>query len=194
MATETIEATTGGMPGEGGMPEQAAAQQTQQDGTGERPGDGGKPPQAEDTTALRESLRKEREARSTAEKRLKAIEDKDLPEAERVKRERDEVSRDRDNWRTKAHKANVALEAASLGFANPRLAYAALVEFDMIELDRDGIPTGVESALKKLLRENPGLASTASRASGEADQGAKGGARKTGTFNDTIREAFGRGR
>lgn len=189
------DATTGGKPGEGGMPEQVAtAQQTQPDGAGGKPGDGGKPEQAEDTTALREALRKEREGRTAAEQRLKAIQDKDLPEAERTKRERDQAVTERDDWKTKYLKTSVGLEAAALGFANPRIAYAMLSELGLLEVDRDGIPINVESGLKKLLRDNPGMATSTARATGSAEGGVRGGSSSGGNdMNSLIRRAAGRG-
>jgi hypothetical protein len=182
-------ATTGGMPGVGGMPPQAAEQQTQQDGTGARPEDGGKP---DDAAELREALRKEREIRATAEKRLKAIEEKDLPEAERTKRDLERTTQERDGWRSKAHKADVAWQAAQVGFANPRLAYAALVEFDMLELNADGDPVNVDTALKRLLKDNPGLASAAARPTGDIGQGTRSAAPAGDDMNRLIRRAAGR--
>lgn len=149
---------------------------------------------AEPETISLEAARKLRSENQSLRERLKAIEDKDLPEAERTKRERDEAVRERDAARVEVRKRDVMLEAAALGFSNPRLAYAAVVEMGLLELDRDGYPTNTEAALKKLLRDNPNLASTTARASGSAEGGVRGtGKAGTTDMNAMIRQAAGRG-
>lgn len=144
-----------------------------------------------ETISLDEARKLRSEAKSLRE-RLKAIEEKDIPEAERIKRDRDEAVKDRDAARAEVRKRDVMLEAATLGFSNPRLAYAAVVEMGLLELDRDGIPTNTEAALKRLLRDNPNLASTTARASGSAEGGVRGTARTGNDMNTLIRQASGR--
>jgi hypothetical protein len=188
------DATTGGMPAPGGKPDEAASTQTTEStGAAVTAGEGEKPKHTEDTTALKSALQRERDARSAAEAQLKAIRDKDLPEGERAKRDLEAATQETGVWKGKYLKSAVGLAAASLGFANPNLADALLVDTEgPIAVDDNGEPTGIETGLRKLLRENPGLASATVRATGTIDGGVRGTARTGGTdMNALIRGARG---
>ncbi len=196
MTNDAANAATGGTPGDGGIPAQAAAQQAQQQtGTGATPGDGGTPAHPEDTTNLRGALQKERERAEAAEKRLKELTEKDLPEAERTKRRLDELETTNrtlvQQLQTERIQSAVIAAATRLGFADPADAYS-LLPADAIELE-DGKPKGVDKALKELLTRKHYLASSSARASGSVDQGAKGGSKTDNDFNAMIRRAAGRG-
>lgn len=180
----------GATPGTGAKPGQADA------GTDDKAK--GTTPAADDaamsTDAGREALRKERERADTAERALKALQDKDLPEAERVKRERDELRTTNaglvaENKRLTTANA-VLSKASTLGFADPADAVAFIQASDV-----DGTDTkAVEAALADLLKRKPYLASAAARpAPGGADLGNKGQPPRAGDMNDALRRAAGMG-
>ena len=166
-------ATTGETPGAGETPAAVA----QGNGQGETPVTGSATqPNPDETNGLQSALRKERERAEIAERELKALRTKDLPEAERMKAELQTAHDALAAANVRARKSEVMAEAGALGFANPRIAYATLVELDMLELDKDGQPVNVEQALRKLLRQEPGLARASAVASGSAEGGVRGSA------------------
>lgn len=195
MADDAATAATGGSPGKGGTPDQAtsAQQAQQQDGTGGTPGQGGTPGHADDYTELRESIRKERELREAAEKRLKAIEEKDLPEAERTAKRLSELevsnaelNRQLQQERTRSR---VTAAAQRLGFADPDDAMSLIDAEDLVI--EDGYPKNTDKVLKDLLAKKPYLASSTARATGSAEGGVRGGGR-TSDMNQLLRQAAGR--
>ena len=151
------------------------------------------------TDAGRAAIDKERDARKAADKRakdlearLKAIEDKDLPEADRTAKERDALKTDNERLTGELRQerlTNAVIMAASrLGFADP----ADAVRLVDVEYDDDDRPKDVDAKLAALLKAKPYLASAAARTSGSADPGNAGGA-STGTdFNADIRRAAGK--
>lgn len=183
---------------DGGKPDDATQTPATGDGgnaaTGTTAGDDGL------TDAGRSAIDKEREARKVAEKnakelgaRLKAIEDKDLPEAERVVKERDTLKSDNERLtgelRQERLTTAVVMAASRLGFADP----ADAVRLVDVEFDDDDKPKDVDAKLAALLKAKPYLASAAARTSGSADPGNAGGASTGNDFNSEIRRAAGKG-
>lgn len=176
--------TTGATPGSGATP----------DRVDDKTPAAGATPAADDamaTDAGREALRREREARLEAERELKALRDKDLPEAERTRRERDELKQvniglQAENKRLQT--ANTVLTLATkMGFADPGDAVA-------FATDVDGSDTrAVEARLAAILKDKPYLASAAARpVPGGADLGRQGQPPAAGkNMNDLIRQSLG---
>lgn len=195
MPDDATTAATGGSPGKGGMPDQAtpaqqAQQQTATDGTS---GQGGTPSQPDQYAELRESIRKERELREAAEKRLKAIEEKDLPEAERAARRLAEMEKSNadlvSQLQQERTRSRVVSAAQRLGFADPEDAMS-LIDTGDLEIV-DGYPKNTDKVLKDLLAKKPYLASSTARATGSAEGGVRGGGRTT-DMNQLLRQAAGR--
>jgi lysyl-tRNA synthetase class II len=195
MPDDATNAATGGSPGKGGMPDQAtpaqqAQQQTATDGTS---GQGGTPSQPDQYAELRESIRKERELREAAEKRLKAIEEKDLPEAERAARRLAEMEQSNadlvSQLQQERTRSRVVSAAQRLGFADPEDAMS-LIDTGDLEIV-DGYPKNTDKVLKDLLAKKPYLASSTARATGSAEGGVRGGGRTT-DMNQLLRQAAGR--
>lgn len=198
------EQATGGTPGAGGTPAQANGQDGQQPTPEPRRDAGGTPGSGEgqdELAGLRSALKAERDARREAEKqaaetsaRIKALETRDLPEAERDKRElaelRERVKAQETRERHLVLRSAVTTQAARLGFADPVDAFR-LLDTDDIEFGKDGEPKDVDKRLADLLRAKPYLASAAARPTGSADGGQRG-AVQTNDMNAAIRRAAGR--
>lgn len=204
-------AATGGTPGAGGTPSQPTTDKTTAPGNaggaqtgaqpqGGKPSEGqqaGQPDEGQDNySELREALSKERANSKELAKRLKVIEEKDLPEAERTAKAQAETKAENESLRRelgqlRAQQA-VFAEASKLGFADPMDAYR-LIDID---LDDDGKPKAVTAQLTKLLESKPYLKSGQARATsgGSADAGNANGQPSGGnSMNDLIRQAAGRG-
>lgn len=132
---------------------------------------------------------------------LKAIKDKDLPEAARqaeAVKEAEDRAEKAEAQLQKASIRTVALEEATkLGFRNPALAYR-LIDGDEVDWDDDR-PVNVKSLLKKLLEDDPYLKGRAKRNEEDEDDGedadaGRGRGRKSKGFdmNAEIRSAAGR--
>lgn len=198
------EQAAGGTPGAGGTPAQANGQDGQPQPTPDPKRDAGGTGQGDgqdELAGLRSALRAERDARREADRqagelagRIKALETKDLPEAERDKRElaelRERVKAQETRERTLILRAAVTTTAARLGFADPVDAYR-LLDTDEIEFDKSGEPKDVDKRLADLLRSKPYLASAAARPTGSADGGQRG-ATLANDMNAAIRRAAGR--
>jgi hypothetical protein len=147
------------------------------------------------------AIERERELRKASEKtakelaaRIKAIEEKDLPEHEKVTRERDTLRGDNDRLMSELRQErlnnSVIASASRLGFADP----ADAVRLIDVEFDDDGRPKDVDTKLAALLKAKPYLASAMARPSGSADGGNNGGQPSGGAdMNQLIRQAVGRG-
>lgn len=188
-------AAAGGTPGTGGMPGQAgdgkddAAGAAAQGGT---PAGDGTPPAADDTTGLRKALAAERDAKEELARQLKALTDKDLPEAERTKRERDDLRTQNAGLQAEVKRLTTAnavmAQATKLGFADPADAVAFVNAADVDGSDAKA----VEAKLQDLLKTKPYLASAAARpVPGGADLGNKGQPPKAVDMNDAMRRAVG---
>lgn len=180
---------------DGGKPDDANAPATGDDAaTGTTATDDGL------TDAGREAIKREREAAKAAKAearelaaRIKALEEKDLPEAERTAKERDDLKSTNERLTAELRQERltnaVITAAARLGFADP----ADAVRLIDVEYDDDDRPRDVDNKLAALLKAKPYLASAAARPSGSAD-GGNAGAASTGTdFNAVIRQAAGKG-
>jgi hypothetical protein len=204
-------AAPGGTPGSGGTPEQpakgtgtekangAAGAAAEAEKAGGKPADGqpdGQDGKGDDYAELRASLDKERADRKELAKQLKQLQDKDLPEAERVAREQAETKAENDTLKAELKRLRgqqaVFAEASKLGYADPMDAFR-LIE---LETDDDGNPKNVTAQLTKLLESKPYLKSTTARAAtgGSADAGNSNGQPSGGnSMNDLIRAAAGKG-
>lgn len=191
--------TTGGTPGTDGTSAQAgqAASQSQGNATGGKPGSDGTSGQADDTSGLKSALQREREGREAAERELKNLKEKDLPEAERKQRRLSELEAAERSWATERQdlrmEAQAVRLASKLGFADAEDALGWLARNrDQVEFDDKGSPTNLERLLRELLKTKPHYVADAVRPRGSAE----GGARGTGApvdFNAAIRRAAGRG-
>lgn len=190
--------TTGGTPGGGGTPTQAgqAGTGSQSSATGGTPGSGGTPGQADDYTELKNAIAKERERARLAEERLKTVEEKDLPEAEKRQRRISELESAEKSWTSERQDLRMEIQAvraaAKLGFADPEDALGWLSRNrEKVVFDDKGHPTNLESLLREVLKTKPHFLAETVRPRGSAE----GGARGTGApvdFNAAIRRAAGR--
>lgn len=150
---------------------------------------------------------------SAANKRVKDLEGKDLPDAEKQKQELQEAKDVAAKAQAKVRKANLRSEAmeqaAKLKFKSPAVA-ARLIDLDDVEWDEEeDEPTNVKQLLKDLLDEEPWLKGRAARRDDDDetdedetdDEGAgRGRRRSTGGsksgndfINRSIRRQAGRG-
>jgi hypothetical protein len=107
--------------------------------------------------ATRNQLREADRKRQAAEDRVKQLETKDLPEAEKIKREREELQSE--NARLKALLQDQAVTNAFLGVTShewhdPKAALK-LLSREGVEVSEDGTVTGMTDAVKKLAGEYP---------------------------------------
>lgn len=134
-------------------------------------GAGGQSALDKERTARREAERVAREATAA----LKAVTEKDLPEAERAQRWLADLEQQSRSWEVERAQMRTEIEVARhatrLGFRDPADAFA-LIDAGSIERDADGRPQNIEGVLKNLLRDKPYLRATAT--TGGADQGNRG--------------------
>lgn len=150
--------------------------------------------------AQRASERKYKTQLTEALAELKQIKDKDLPEQERAKSERDEAVQRAEKAEQQLKKAavrTVALEeATNLKFRNPTLAYR-LIDHDEVEYDGDE-PSNIKALLKDLLKQDPYLKGRRQTEEGDEDEedddAGAGRGRKPRAFdmNSEIRRQAGR--
>lgn len=211
---------TGAMPGAGAMPATGQPQAGAQPATGAAPGqpatgqpatgDGEQQPNTTDSDGLTEAGRKaiaaERDAAAAAkaalkeaQAELKAIKDKDLPEAERQAKRLTEAETEnaqlKQQLQEERTRGAVLSAAARLGYADPADAFR-LIDPASIELDGDNRPKNVDGLLTKMLEDKPYLKAAAARvaAGGSADGGNAGGAPSgANDMNSQIRRMAGRG-
>lgn len=107
---------------------------------------------------LSEADRKKNEALQ----RLRELETKDLPEAEKLKIDHEEAVKDRDTfrerWSTLARTNAFLMKSAALklNWVNAEAALK-LGDLDTLEIEADGTVVGIEDALKKLAKDHPYL-------------------------------------
>ena len=191
----------GGTPNDGGKPDSSAddkskatQQSTQSGGTPD--GEGGTPDSAaEDTEALRKALRTERESRRDLERRLKAIEEKDLPEKDKADKRVIELEEENKGLaealvRERTQNA-IARAAAAQGIVDADVAMLLLEQQDLIDYNDDGEPVNVEAALKALVAKRPYLVRANSQ-NADAAAGTRGAGAPVKGMNDLIRRAAGR--
>lgn len=114
-------------------------------------------PKDEEIIRTRDRMRAADKRASELEKELKAIRDKDLPEAEKTRKELEEVSKA--NEQLSATNAKLRIENAFLTdntykWRDPKLAMKN-VDQSAIDIDSDGNVTGLKEALKKLATDYP---------------------------------------
>lgn len=150
---------------------------------------------AEDTEALRKALRTERESRKELEKRLKAIEEKDLPEADKATKraaELEEENRALAEQLVRERTNNAISRAATAaGIVDVEVAQLLLEQEDLIDYDDDGNPTNVVAALKALTTKRPFLVK-ANQQNADASAGTRSSGGPAKSMNDLIRRAAGR--
>lgn len=135
---------------------------------------------------------------------LKAIKDKDLPAAEKQRKDLEEANEKVSNLTRKMRKSSLRAEvleqATKLKFRSPSLA-TRLIDMDEVDWDEDDEPTNVVGLLKDILEEDPSLRGRRSRTASEDDEqdeegegdGRKRDSAKSGDFiNRQIRKAAGR--
>lgn len=162
-------------------------------GEGNAGGEGGDPPDLGD--AGKRAIAAERDARTKAEKARKAAETKaadlearlaELDGAqksehqkalEKARKEAGEAAGKEATAKANARIVRAEVRAAAGGkLADPNDA-VRLLDLDEFAVDDDGEvdAKAIEAAIAKLVKDKPYLASGASRPSGDADQGARGG-------------------
>lgn len=153
-----------------------------------------------DAASLARELEKERRAsaqyRSAAKKAedaLKAREEADLSETEKMAKERDQLRVDLEAERQRAKQVVVREKAKDLahhlGIVDADVAYR-LLDPEAIEYDGAGEPTNLESLLDALVKDKPYLAGKA-RPAGTGDPGRRGPTTQPNDLNAAIRKAAG---
>lgn len=193
----------GGTPSPGSATDSAADDNKGNQGAQQSNGSGGTPDAeggtqdsaAGDTEALRKALKAERESRRDLEKRLKAIEEKDLPDADKARTrvtELEEENKSLAEQLVRERTSNaVTRAAASLGIVDVEVASLLLEQEDTIDYDDDGKPTNVEAALKALIAKRPFLVK-ANQQNADAAAGTRTSGGPVKSMNDLIRRAAGR--
>jgi len=129
------------------------------------------------SSGLEAALAAERKRAAAFEKQLKDLQDRDLSETEKLRKqvadqERAITERDQREQETKIRMATVSA-AARLGFADPDDA-VKLLDRSALAFDEAGAPTNVSDLLGALLKAKPYYASSAARPSGSMDLGTTG--------------------
>ena len=167
------------------------------DGAGTPPPAGGKTfTQEELDRIIAERLGREREKTKDYDElkkkadELKKLQDAQLTEQERQKKELDEATAAKADMEAKLKakeleaqgiliRAEVRVQAAKLGFANPDDAYA-LADLAAVKVTDAGEVAGVDKALEKLAKDKPYLINKDSGATGTPRRAAPGGQPKPG--------------
>lgn len=142
---------------------------------------------AEELAQQRERTRAADQRASKLEAELKQIRDKDLPEAEKVKRDLEEANAEREKLREelKANRLETAfLKDNKYKWKNPSTALK-LADLTNVEVEDDGKVTGLTAALDALAKSEPYLLDT--ETSGEGNGGRQQGA--TGATGTGGRQA-----
>lgn len=187
---------TGATPGQTEEPKPDAAGATPDAAQGE-----GATPDLNE--AGRKALQRERDKAKGAEERARAaearireLEEKDLPEAEKGKRRIEELEKENQRLAEELVQRDVATEVAKaavkVGVIDSDVVMVLLRENDAIDFDSNGKPINVEAAVRDLVKSKPYLVRPGA---GGADAGAgtRPGAAPGGGMNDLIRRAAGRG-
>lgn len=148
-----------------------------------------------DTLTVEEARKLRSEARNLRE-RLKQLEEKDLPEAERRQKRLSELEASETRWTTERQdlqmEASAVRLATKLGFADADDALGWLARNrGKVTFSDEGRPTNLEHLLKELLREKPHYLAETSRSRGTAEGGARGVGAPV-DFNAALRRAAGR--
>lgn len=187
-ATQTSTSTTAGQGTEG---------QQQSSQSGETPGgEGGtQDGAAGDTEALRGALKKERDARRVLESRVRELETKDLPDAQKAATRAQQLEEENKSLAEQLVRERttnaVTRVAANLGVIDVDVAMLLLEQADTIDYDDEGKPINAEAALKALIAKRPYLVRSGQQ-SADAAAGTRAGAKPGGGMNDLIRRAAGR--
>lgn len=129
------------------------------------------PERAMNTIKRQREAEKELRARHLAEKtvleeRLKAFEDAQLSEQEKAQKRIQELEQNAQQLAAERRdtllRLAVSEKAGDLGIVSPRLALAAL-DKSQIEWSESGEPTNIDTALAKLVEDEPALVATAPR-------------------------------
>lgn len=146
--------------------------------------------------AGREAIRREREARAEAEKQRDAAR-RELEEQKRAglsdeERKRLKEADEREAQRAQREKSlilryEIATRAPKLGIVDPEIAVMLLERNADVHVSDDGTVTGIDEALKQLIKDKPHLVRATTT---PIDGGAGSGGSRTGTkpsMNDFIR-------
>lgn len=150
-----------------------------------------------DLQTMRTHLSNSDKKKAAAEKELKELKDKDLPEAEKLRKEAAEA-KERGEKQSKALRdlalTNAFLLASQRGKINwhdPEVAQSAAVKYEGIEVDENGVVTGMADAVKKLAKDKAFLVDAGKPAEDKDEKekngpsgsttGAAGGGSKTKT-------------
>ena len=142
---------------------------------------------------LRQEAAANRKKATDLEAKLKARDDADLTETEKLKKQAAEATEKatqaEERSRQRVARAEVLTEATKAKIVDPDAAYRLIR--DDLEFGDDGEPKNVVALIKQLAKERPYLVQ---KAAGSADGGAGAGgtAAKSG-MNDFIRKSTGRG-
>lgn len=149
---------------------------------------------AEELERQRERTRAADQRASKLEAELKQIRDKDLPEAEKIKRDLEEANTEREKLREdlKANRLETAfLKDNKYKWKNPSTALK-LADLANVEVEDDGKVTGLTAALDALAKAEPYLLDTET-GDGNQRQGATGatgtGGRQTNQTGADLKKA-----
>lgn len=158
-----------------------------------------KQPTQADVDALKESLRKEREIRANAEKKITELEPKAKAHDDLTEAQKDELQKAKDaledsnktnsTLQQQIRDANlkVALADAKHGVASPSLAALAL-KAQGIEFDENNQPKDLDAAVKAAIEAEPALAGTPSKKGAPNTNGGDGSGDGNNTPNLTAEE------
>lgn len=141
---------------------------------------------------LRQEAAANRKKAAEAEAKLKAREDADLSETQKLQKQADEANKKAEEAeqrsRQRVARAEVLTEATKAKLVDPDAAYRLIR--DDIEFGDDGEPKNVATLIKQLAKDRPYLIT---RSTGSADGGSGHDSRGAGGgMNENIRRAAGR--
>lgn len=166
---------------------------TQQGGAGTQGGTQGDQQQGQDQyNELKEALRKERELRETRERELRELQRQGMSEEEKKRLAELETANAERDKREKnlILRYEIASRAPRLGIIDPEIAVMLLERDSSVSVGDDGKVSGLDEALKALIKERPHLVNKVPSADGGAGTGAQSGAGSRGSgksMNDLIR-------
>lgn len=146
---------------------------------------------AEELERQRERTRAADQRASKLEAELKQIRDKDLPEAEKIKRDLEEANAERDKLREDLKQSRLEmafLKDNKYKWKNPATALK-LADLSSVEVEDDGKVVGLDAALAALAKSDPYLldTETSGDGNGSGGTGATGASGAGGRQSDSTK-------
>lgn len=185
---------SGGTPEPPGPQSQGPNDPIQSSGTqAGQQGQGGTPSSDQQATdeyrELRDVIRKERERGDALDKELKQLRSQGLSDEERKRLQEQEAALTNAKAKEKSLilRYEIAARAPKLGIVDPELAVMLIERSPDVTVDDDGKVTGLDDALKALVKERPHLVQRVASADGGAGTGGRPATGGKATMNDIIR-------